>query len=80
MRLRVGGRDENNDVHLACLMASDSSYVIPVLDGARITELRGRWMRLTGMEVIPRGTSVKRIGGDRYPQQWWCRLEPDNGT
>ena len=76
LRLRLGGRGERFDVYLACLMNPDCSYVVPALDGAKLVEVRGRWMRLAGYEVIPRGTSVKRLSADRYRQEWWCRLCP----
>lgn len=74
LRLRVGGRGERYDIYLACLMLPDSSYAIPALDGAKLVEVRGRWLRLAGFEVIPRGASVKRLAADRYRQEWWCRL------
>lgn len=74
LRLRLGGRGERYDVYLACLMNADCSYVVPALDGAKLVEVRGRWMRLAGFEVIPRGASVKRLSADRYRQEWWCRL------
>ncbi len=75
LRLRVGGRDERQDVHLAYLTAPDDSYLVPVLDHARVIEVRGAWLRLVGVEVIPEGRSIKRLRADRYKQEWWCRLE-----
>lgn len=74
-RHRLTGRGERWDVFLAVLMRSDYCYVIPALDGAKLIELRGRWLHLRGLEVIPRGTSWKRIPVDRHIQEWWCRID-----
>lgn len=75
LRLRLEGRGSRDAVYLACLMADDCAYVIPALDDARLVELRGRWLRLPGTEVIPSGRSMKRIPTTRYRQEWWCRVE-----
>ncbi len=75
LRLRLEGRGSRAAVYLASLMADDCSYVIPALDDARLVELRGRWFRLAGTEVIPLGRSMKRIPTTRYRQEWWCRVE-----
>lgn len=75
LRLRLIGRNGARwNVYLAALAREDDSYVIPCLDGAVVTQIRGRWLHLAGMEVVPRSTSLTRPNPDCYPQEWWCRL------
>lgn len=72
-RLRITGRESRWDIFMASLEDSQGNYCIPCLDGARIEEVEGRWLRIAGREVIPRGRSVKSKA-DTYPQVWWCRV------
>ena len=72
LRLRLTGRGTSWNVYLAVLMRSDASYSIPCLDRARVIAVRGRWLQIEGLEIIPRGNSVKRVATDCYPQEWWC--------
>ena len=61
----------------ATLLADDGErYLLPVLDRARLVTIRGNGMLITGTEVIPRGTGMKNIRADYYPQTWWCVPEP----
>jgi len=58
---------------MAMLLATDGeSYVIPVLDRARVTQICGKGVLIAGTEVQPRGRSTKNIQADRYRQTWWC--------
>lgn len=74
VRLRVTGRHERLDIHLAALLGADDGYLLPVLDHARLVEMRGAWMRLAGIEVIPLNRSLKSQQADRHHQEWWCKL------
>lgn len=74
VRLRVGGRDERQDIHLAALLGADDTYLLPVLDSARLVEVRGAWLRLVGVEVIPEGRGIKNMRAERHRQEWWCRV------
>ncbi|MDM0042171.1 hypothetical protein QTI05_24245 [Variovorax sp. J22R193] len=57
----------------AVLLGADGErYVLPVLDHARVVEVRGEGLLITGMEVIPTSRGIKNIKSDRYPQTWWC--------
>lgn len=70
---RVPGPHPGRGIWIAMLLRSDGeSYIIPVLDRARIRKIRGGIL-ISGVEVIPRGRSMKNIPSDRYPQTWWCR-------
>ena len=64
-------------VLMAMLVGADGeSYVIPVLDRARVTQIRGKGVLIAGIELQPRGRSVKNIQADRYRQTWWCVPQP----
>ncbi|WP_232081000.1 hypothetical protein [Variovorax sp. SRS16] len=59
----------------AMLLAGDGeTYVIPVLDHARVVvRLHGPGILITGTGLIPHGRSpIKNIKVERYPQTWWC--------
>jgi len=61
---------------LAMLLADDrEKYVIPALDRARITRVRGG-LFIEGIEIKPRGRGSKNIKSDDYPQRWFCRPVP----
>ena len=58
---------------VAMLLATDGeSYVLPVLDHARVVRIRGRGALIAGTEVIPLGRGIKNIKAERYRQTWWC--------
>lgn len=58
---------------LAMLLAEDRErYLIPALDRARITRVRGG-LFIEGMEINPRGRGSKNIKSDNFPQRWFCR-------
>lgn len=64
-------------VMVAMLLRPDGeSYVIPVLDRARVTRIRGKGVLIAGTEVNPRGRGLKNIKADRYHQTWWCVPAP----
>jgi hypothetical protein len=48
------------------------TYIIPVLDRARIRKIHGGIL-ISGIEIVPRGRGMKNIRSDNYPQTWWCR-------
>ena len=75
MCLRLTGQGTSWNVYLAVLMRPDASYVITCLDRSRVIAVRGRWLKIEGLEIIPRGSSVKRLATDTYPQEWWCCVE-----
>ena len=58
---------------LAMLLRPDGiTYVVPVLDKARLLEINERGLLLTGYERIPpRGN---KGAGWTYPQTWWCEV------
>ena len=61
-------------VMVAMLLAPDGeSYVIPVLDQARVLRIRGHGFLIAGVEVHPRRRAMKNIQADRYRQTWWCQ-------
>lgn len=76
LRIRLIGRNGPKwNVYLATLSrTAGGDYVIPCMDRAVLTEIKGRWLHFEGSEVIPRSTSQKRPNPDYYPQAWWCRL------
>ena len=59
-------------VWIAQLMRADQSYLLPVLDDARVVSVTRRGLLIEGREIIPpRGAK----GFDtRYAQAWWCEL------
>lgn len=60
-------------VMVAMLLGIDGeSYVLPVLDLARVLRVRGNGLLITGLEVIPTSHGSKNIKSDRYQQTWWC--------
>lgn len=77
--IRASGRRGNLLVRrrgrgrLAMLVRSDgTTYVVPVLDKARLLEINERGLLLTGYERIPpRGS---KGAGLTYPQTWWCEV------
>ena len=57
----------------ASLIGADGErYVIPVLDRARVVELRGPGFLIAGDEIIPISRGAKNIRSERYRQTWWC--------
>jgi hypothetical protein len=48
------------------------TYIIPVLDRARLRQISGGIL-ISGIEIVPRGRGMKNIRSDNYPQTWWCR-------
>lgn len=58
---------------LAMLLKPDGkTYVVPVLDRARLLEVNERGLLLTGLERIPpRGS---KGDGTSYAQTWWCEV------
>jgi len=76
-RERLHDPRPGRSVMMAMLLAADGeSYVIPVLDRARVTQIRGKGVLIAGTEVQPRGRSMKNIQADRYRQTWWCVPHP----
>lgn len=60
-------------VMAAMLLGADGeSYVVPVLDQARVLRIRGKGVLIAGIEVVPRGRGAKIIKADRFRQTWWC--------
>lgn len=57
-------------VLIAQLMRGDKSYLLPVLDGAKVVRMTRRGLLIEGKEIIPpKGAK----GYDtRYSQAWWC--------
>jgi hypothetical protein len=43
-----------------------------VMDRAHLRKIRGGIL-ISGVEIVPRGRSMKNIRSDNYPQTWWCR-------
>lgn len=59
-------------VWVAMLLRPDGeTYVIPVLDEARVRKIKTGFL-ISGREVVPRGIGMKNIKSDEYPQTWWC--------
>lgn len=57
----------------AQLLAEDgATYVIPVLDRARLVKIEGNGILLTGIEIIPITKGIKNIKSVDYPQSWYC--------
>ena len=58
---------------LAMFLAADGkTYVVPVLDRAKLLEVNERGLLLTGLERIPpRG---REGDGTSYAQTWWCEV------
>jgi hypothetical protein len=70
---RVPSPMPGRGIWAAMLLRDDGeTYIIPVLDRARIRKIRGGIL-ISGVEVVPRGRAMKNIRSDRYPQTWWCR-------
>jgi hypothetical protein len=69
--LRVQRRGFNN--RMAVLLGLDGeTYVLPVLDKARLLAMNDRGMLLTGIECYPpRGAKGR---APMYLQTWWCVL------
>jgi hypothetical protein len=67
------GSQAGHGIWAAMLLRDDGeTYIIPVLDRARIRKICGGIL-ISGTEVVPRGRAMKNIQSDRYPQTWWCR-------
>lgn len=65
-------RVTRSEIFCAALFAEDMcTYVVPLLDRARLLQMTPKGMMLIGIEVIPRGTSIK-ASADYYRQSWWC--------
>ena len=61
---------------IAMLLADDhESYVIPLLNRACLTEVRGGFV-IKGIEIHARGRAMKNIKTFNYPQRWFCRPVP----
>ncbi len=75
LRARLTNRGPGWDVFLATLLRPDYGYVLPPLDQAKITAIRGRWMLIAGTEVHPHSRNPKRLGASSFEQEWWCRIE-----
>jgi hypothetical protein len=57
----------------AQLLAEDgATYVLPVLDQARLVKIEKDGLLLSGMEVIPVGRGAKSQQSVDYPQSWYC--------
>lgn len=70
---RVHDPRPGRSLMVAMLLATDGeSYVLPVLDQARVVRIRGRGTLIAGTEVIPLGRGIKNIRSERYRQTWWC--------
>lgn len=70
---RVHDPRPGRSLMVAMLLATDGeSYVLPVLDHARVVRIRGRGTLIAGTEVIPLGHGIKNIKSQRYRQTWWC--------
>ena len=70
---RVHDPRPGRSLMVAMLLATDGeSYVLPVLDHARVFRTRGRGTLIAGTEVIPLGRGIKNIRAERYRQTWWC--------
>jgi hypothetical protein len=48
------------------------TYLLPVLDRARLLRIRGDDLLITGTEIIPTTFGIKNIKSDDFPQTWWC--------
>lgn len=47
-------------------------YIFPVLDRARLLQIRGSGLLITGVEIIPTSHGIKNIKADYFRQTWWC--------
>lgn len=75
LRFDVGLWDERpwRVVMRASLLQPDGeSYVLPVLDKARLVRVDRGGVLIEGTEVVPRGIGMKNIRADHYPQAWYC--------
>ncbi|MGF6347892.1 hypothetical protein [Variovorax sp. W2I14] len=70
---RIPGPRPGLGIWIAMLLRDDGeTYILPVLDRARIRKIRGGIL-ISGIEIVPRGRGMKNIRSDNYPQTWWCR-------
>ena len=75
--LRLHDPRPGRSVMVAQLVGADGeTYVLPVLDRARVLAVKGDRLLITGVEVIALGRGIKNIKSMRYPQTWWCVLPP----
>jgi hypothetical protein len=57
----------------AQLLTEDgATYVLPVLDHAKLVQIGASGMLISGMEVIPVGRGSKSQQSVDYPQSWYC--------
>jgi hypothetical protein len=56
------------------LLSQQGDGLLPLMYHARVGRVRGKWLTVFGMEVIPKGTSFKSKV-DTYRQTWWCLLD-----
>lgn len=62
--------ERNKPIMLAgCVAPGTANYVVPPLDGAKVTRIRNDGFLITGMEQIDKGTRRS----ESYKQSWWCR-------
>jgi hypothetical protein len=60
---------------VAVLLGRDGeSYVIPLLDKAKLLAVDDRGLLLTGVEIYP--TRGGKGTGPMFVQTWWCELNP----
>lgn len=52
--------------------SGSGSYVLPVLDQARLVRIRDTGLLIAGTEIIPTSQGIKNVKSDDFPQTWWC--------
>lgn len=64
-----------NEKVITATLVSDKPWpaVLPVLDHARLTKLRGEQFILIGFEEV----DLRRRQVGVFPQSWWCRIVRD---
>lgn len=67
----VGHLDINPRAAALRLEDEGPTTLLPFLFDPRLTRMRGDEFVIAGHETVPGGKV-----GDRWPQTWWCRLEP----
>ena len=70
LQLRIYDPRPRYQYFIASLLIGDD-YVIAPLDQARVTEIRGAWLHIEGLE--PKLTGG-RNRGELSPQAWWCKI------
>ena len=72
-RQRLIGKSPEWNVMVAAFVALGSDrYVFPVLDRARLLQIRGDGLLITGVEIIPLSLGIKNIKANYFQQTWWC--------